>query len=155
MKLNPEQSWERLVAHDHAVLATTHARRGVDAVPVVYAALDEHVGIPVDTVKPKSSTRLQRERNLDADPRATLLIEHWDPADWSALWWVRVELHLVTGSATGADEHALTLAGTADDDRAELLADLLEEKYPQYSGRPFARVLVFRVVRLTGWSAAS
>ena len=68
-----------------------HAVRGVDAVPVVYV-VEGDVGVPIDLVKPKRSTRLQRQPNLAADPRATLLVEHWDAADWSALWWVRAEL---------------------------------------------------------------
>src|SRR4029453_5613504 len=82
----------RLAAHDHGVLCTVHAERGVDAVPVVYAIDGDYLGVPVDRVKPKASTRLQRERNLEADPRATLLVDHWDPGDWSRLWWVRAEL---------------------------------------------------------------
>lgn len=66
-----------------------------DAVPVAYV-MDEdgYVGVPVDRVKPKASRRLQRERNLEADPRATLLVENWESADWSQLWWVRAELIL-------------------------------------------------------------
>src|SRR6185312_10108116 len=65
----------------------------VDAVPVAYVVdADRFVGVPVDRVKPKASLRLQRERNLEADPRATLLAEQWDPDDWSRLWWVRAEL---------------------------------------------------------------
>ncbi|MCB0993498.1 MAG: pyridoxamine 5'-phosphate oxidase family protein, partial [Acidimicrobiales bacterium] len=89
MNLSSEQSSELLATHDHGVLATLHAVRGADLVPVVYSVVDGHVGVPIDRVKPKASLRLQRERNLAADPRATLLIEHWDPTDWSRLWWVR------------------------------------------------------------------
>ncbi len=70
-----------------------HVERGVDAVPVAYVVDDDgYVGVPVDLVKPKTSLRLQRERNLEADSRATLLVEHWDADDWSQLWWVRAEL---------------------------------------------------------------
>lgn len=137
MRLEEEQAWDRLVAHDHAVLATVHPRRGVDAVPVVYAVDDGHVGIPVDRVKPKESTRLQRELNLEADPRATLLVEHWDPVDWARLWWVRAELR-------GVD------AG----ERSSRLGGLLEQRYPQYAGQPFEKVLVLRVERVTGWQAS-
>lgn len=139
MKLDEAQVWERLATHDHAVLATVHPRRGVDAVPVVYAVDDGHVGIPIDRVKPKAASRLQRERNLEADPRATLLIDHWDPVDWSRLWWVRAEMRLVEDGPT---------------DRAARLAELLAQRYQQYEGQPFARVLVLRVDRVSGWSAA-
>ena len=140
MKLDEAASRALLAAHDHAVLCTLHAERGVDAVPVAYAVdADGYVGIPVDLVKPKASTRLQRERNLEADPRATLLIEQWSADDWSRLWWVRAELQWQGDLA----------------DRAASLAALLADKYPQYRSQPFARVLVLRVVALTGWSAAS
>lgn len=127
----------RLEACDHGVLSTVHSERGVDAVPVVFAVGDGHVGVPIDRVKPKASGRLQRERNLGADPRATLLVEHWDAEDWSRLWWVRAEL-----------EHV------AHDDLADRLADRLAARYVQYRDRPFDRVLVFGIVRLVGWSAA-
>ncbi len=135
MILSHDQSLARLSANDHAVLCTLHPTRGVDAVPVVYAVVDGYVGVPIDQVKPKSAQRLQRERNLEADPRATLLAEHWDPDDWSTLWWVRAQLRWVPAS-----------------DRAPALADRLEDRYPQYRGQPFARVLVFEIVDLTGWS---
>src|SRR5262245_43382513 len=92
MRLAEAEARARLAACDHGILCTVHAERGVDAVPVVYAVDDGFVGVPIDRVKPKTSSRLQRERNLEADPRATLLIDHWDRDDWSRLWWVRVEL---------------------------------------------------------------
>lgn len=93
MRLAEDEARARLAAHDHAILCTVHAERGVDAVPVAYVVDEEgYVGVPVDRVKPKASWRLQRERNLESDPRATLLVEHWDRSDWSRLWWVRAEL---------------------------------------------------------------
>jgi hypothetical protein len=117
-----------------------HAERGVDAVPVAYVVDgDGYVGVPVDRVKPKASTRLQRERNLEADPRATLLVEHWDPGDWSRLWWVRAELRGV-GDPAGRE---------AD------LAAALAERYPQYRDQPFSKVLVLRIVGVTGWAAVA
>ena len=93
MRLAPDEARARLAAHDHGILCTVHAERGVDAVPVAYVVDDDgYVGVPVDLVKPKASSRLQRERNLAADPRATLLVEQWHRDDWSQLWWVRAEL---------------------------------------------------------------
>ena len=108
--------------------------------PVTYALDDDgYVGVPVDRVKPKSSSRLQRERNLEADPRAALLVEHWDRGDWSRLWWVRAELRW---------QHDAADARTTD------LAARLARAYPQYRDQPFTRVLVLRVVGVTGWAAA-
>lgn len=139
MRLTRDEAVARLAARDHGVLCTLHAERGVDAVPVVFAIdADGFVGVPVDLVKPKMSNRLQRERNLSADPRATLLVEHWDPEDWSRLWWVRAELRWEWSPEGG---------------REAALAGLLAEKYPQYWDQPFAKVLVLRFVDVTGWAA--
>jgi PPOX class probable F420-dependent enzyme len=140
MRLTETEARERLAAHDHGVLCTVHPERGVDAVPVVYALDDDgFVGVPVDTVKPKASSRLQRERNLEADPRATLLVEHWDRDDWSRLWWVRAELRRQPDPAG---------ARVAD------LSARLAEAYPQYRDQPFTHVLVLRMVGVAGWAAA-
>ncbi len=140
MRLTEGEARARLVAHDHGILCTVHGERGVDAVPVVYAVdEDGYVGLPVDRVKPKSAGRLQRERNLEADPRAALLAEHWDRDDWSRLWWARAELRW---------------QGDAADHRIPALAAQLAARYPQYGDRPFARVLVARIVGVTGWAAA-
>lgn len=142
MRLDADDAMARFVEHDHGVLSTVHPVRGVDAVPVVYAVVSNPsgaaVGVPVDLVKPKASTRLQRERNVESDPRATLLIDHWDAEDWSRLWWVRAELRWI------ADPGALE----------DVIAEQLARRYPPYRDRPFARVLVFRVGGVSGWSAA-
>jgi PPOX class probable F420-dependent enzyme len=140
MKLAEDDALARLMAHDHGILCTVHAGRGVDAVPVAYALDDDgYVGVPVDEVKPKASSRLQRERNLEGDPRATLLIEHWDPVDWTRLWWVRAELRWHDDS---------------DPERAPALAARLAARYQQYRDQPFTRVLVLHIVGVTGWSGA-
>lgn len=144
MNLSCEESQKRLASHDHGVLATLHAIRGADLVPVVYTVVDGHIGVPVDLVKAKASTRLQRERNLESDPRATLLIEHWDRDDWSALWWVRAHLSLL------GDDTAAPVS-----DLEAQMVDQLAERHRQYHERPFARVLVFRVDAVAGWAAAA
>jgi PPOX class probable F420-dependent enzyme len=144
MRLPESEARARLAAHHHGVMCTLHPERGVDAVPCIYAVdtsdgEDGWVGVPVDRVKPKSSTRLQRERNLEADPRATLLVEHWDEHDWTSLWWVRAQLRV-----------------QPDPDAAvvEVLAGRLAQAYAQYRDRPFESVMVLRVVGVTGWAAA-
>lgn len=139
MRLAEDEARARLATHDHGILCTVHSERGVDAVPVAYAVdEDGYVGVPIDRVKPKASSRLQRERNLEADPRATLLVEHWDRGDWSRLWWVRAELRWQGGDAGGRE---------AD------LAARLAGRYPQYRDQPFDRVLVLRIVGVSGWAA--
>src|SRR5689334_19146024 len=48
---------------------------------VVYSAVD---------AKPKRTTALKRLDNVRATGTAELVVDHYDDADWSALWWVRV-----------------------------------------------------------------
>jgi len=139
MRLSPEDARARLAANVHGVLCTLHPDRGPDPQPVVYAVRDDHVGIPIDSVKPKSATRLRREDNLESDPRAALLVERWDPTDWSGLWWVRVHLHHVADPPSSVIEE---------------LADLLSRTVAQYVDKPFHRVLVFQVVTVSGWMAS-
>ena len=108
--------------------------------PVIAFFLNAMFGIPIDRVKPKSSSRLQRERNMESDPRASLLVEHWDAADWTRLWWVRADLqHVPDPSPSLTDDLAARLARTV----------------PQYADQPFHRVLVCRVLAVTGWAAAA
>ena len=141
MKLSSEQARIRLAANVHGVLATLHPDRGPDPQPVVYAVSDDdHVGVPIDRVKPKASSRLQREDNLEADPRGALLIEGWDIDDWSRLWWVRADLEHVNDPPSPLVED---------------LANRLASTVPQYADKPFHRVLVSRIVRVTGWSASA
>jgi len=138
MKLGEDEARARLAAHDHGILCTVHAERGVDAVPVAYVVDNEgYLGVPVDRVKPKASLRLQRERNMEADPRATLLVDHWDRDDWSRLWWVRAELRRQD-----------------DAGRPAALAALLAARFTQYRDQPFDRVLVLRIAGITGWAGA-
>jgi PPOX class probable F420-dependent enzyme len=138
VRLDPDEAHGRLLAADHGVLATVHPERGVDAVPVCFALDAARVVVPIDVVKPKSSTDLQRRTNLDHDPRATLLVEGWDADDWSQLWWVRARL--TRRDATDLEEGSLER--------------LLREKYPPYRDTTFADLLVFDVVAVTGWAAA-
>ena len=141
MRMDAEEARARLSAGIHGVLCTMHPQRGPDPQPVVYAVSDDgHLGVAIDQVKPKASTRLKREDNLAADPRGTLLIEHWETEDWSRLWWVRADLRHVPDPPTPV----------TDD-----LTDRLAHAVQQYADKPFHRVLVCRIVNVTGWSAAA
>ena len=44
----------------------------------------------VDEVKPKRDTRLARLDDITREPRVGLIVDHYD-ADWSPLWWVRID----------------------------------------------------------------
>ena len=140
MKLSTDDAKARLTACDHGVLSTLYPEGGIHSIPVVYAMGDgDVIGMPIDRVKPKSTMQLQRRSNLEVDPRATLLVQHWEPDDWSKLWWVRAELERI-----------------ADPDPA-VPADLsrrLAARYAQYREEPFDVVYAFRVTRYVGWAAS-
>jgi PPOX class probable F420-dependent enzyme len=136
--LDAAEAIRRAIAADHAVLATINATGAPDLVPVCFAIVDGAVVIPVDSVKPKRSTALARIRNLERDPRATMLVEQWDARDWSRLWWVRA---------------SLVRADVAPDLGARLV-DGLRARYPQYATVAFDAVLTFRIDRIGGWEAA-
>ncbi len=62
-----------------------------------------------------------------------------DTDDWSRLWWVRADLeHVEDPPASLTDDLAARLAGTV----------------PQYADQPFHRVLVCRIINVTGWAAS-
>ena len=141
MRLTDDESWSSLRGAEHGVLCTTNARGAIDAVPVCFAVVTWMIATPIDRVKEKGTTELGRLKNLDRDPTATLLCEHWDRDEWSGLWWVRA--HLVRRSS-----HDMSAALFAECDTA------LRRKYAQYEDTEFAELVVFDVRTLVGWSAA-
>jgi PPOX class probable F420-dependent enzyme len=98
-----------------ASLATVSADAAPHLVPVVFAVAGDVVYTAVDA-KRKTTHRLQRLRNIEANPQVCLLADHYDD-DWDQLWWARAD-------------------GTAEiHDRGEEMAagyDLLRRKYVQY-----------------------
>lgn len=140
MRLTDDEARARLASNVHGVFCTLHPVRGPDPVPVVYAVDDDgYIGVPVDTIKQKTTTRLRREDNLDADPRGALLVERWDAEDWSRLWWVRADL-----------EHQEDPGA----ERLDALGERLTRTVPQYADRPFDHIIVCRIVGITGWAAS-
>jgi PPOX class probable F420-dependent enzyme len=96
----------------------------------IYSAVDD---------KPKRSGALQRLANIDAEPRVSVLADHYEE-DWSRLWWVR------------ADGRATVLPDTAEHEEREHALDLLAERYPAYrERRPPGAVIRVDVDRWTLW----
>src|SRR5215217_9454785 len=79
----------RFAAERVARLATLSAD-GPRLVPVTFAWHDGAAVWAVDRVKPKRPGPLRRERDLAADPRVALLVDHYEE-DWTALWWVELQ----------------------------------------------------------------
>jgi len=130
MRLDEAEARRRFLAARVARLATVSAGGQPHLVPVTFAAEADTVWFAVDA-KPKSSTDLRRLRNIRANPRVSLLVDHYDE-DWSQLWWVR------------ADGEARVGAGPVE---------ALVAKYPAYRDRPPAGPVVeVTVTRWSGWA---
>ena len=70
-------------------LATVGAGDLPHVVPCCFILSSETLYSAVDA-KPKSTIALRRLHNLNANPSASLLVDHY-VEDWSALWWIRVD----------------------------------------------------------------
>ncbi len=139
MRLDAGTCRSRLAAAEVARLATTGADGQPHLVPVTFALRGETVIIGIDQ-KPKASYDLRRLRNLAENPRAAVLVDHYE-ADWTRLWWVR------------ADGTAKVL--TPGPERTDTIAELVA-KYPQYrTDPPAGPVIMITVDRWSGWSASA
>jgi PPOX class probable F420-dependent enzyme len=123
-----------------AYLATARAGRPA-VVPICFVLRGRHLYHAIDAKpKRKPPMQLRRIRNLRANPRAAVLVEHYEE-DWSRLWFVLLEgpVRLLAGGA----EH-----------RRALLA--LRRKYPQYRAMPLAPdalVVAVDISRISHWDA--
>ncbi len=127
---------ERFAAARVARLATAGSD-GPHLVPVVFAVAGDTIYHAVDH-KPKRTTALKRLANLEADPRASLLVDAYDE-DWERLWWAR------------ADGTARILAPGH-----QAALKLLCERYAQYRARPpEGPVVAVDVQRWSTWAAGA
>ena len=117
--MDEREARSRFSAGRVARLATVRPDGSPHLVPVVFALDGSTVVFAVDD-KPKGTRELRRLANIRADPRVSVLVDHYDE-DWPALWWVRVD-----GRARVID------AGPALDRAVALLAG----KYSQYAAGP-------------------
>jgi PPOX class probable F420-dependent enzyme len=124
-----------------AMLATVGPDGAPHLVPVVFAVNDDREPAVVYTAvdaKRKSTHRLQRLTNIRANPRVSMLVDHYDE-DWTQLWWVRAdgvaEIH------HSGDEMASGYA-------------LLRRKYVQYQRIALdGPVVTVTVARWSAWQA--
>jgi PPOX class probable F420-dependent enzyme len=123
-----------------ARLATADADGRPHLVPLVFVLLDDVVWSAVDD-KPKTTRALKRLANVLANPRVSLLVDHYDD-DWTQLWWVRAD-----GTAEVVEVGA---PGTA------AALDALAVKYPPYaSHRPEGPLVRITVARWAAWRHSS
>ena len=140
MQLEPDAIDALLSRWPVARLVTLGADGGPAPVPIVFARVGAEIFSPIDG-KPKGPGPLARERNLRADPRVALLLDHYED-DWERLWWLRVE-----GRATLVRATAQPLA-----------VEALRAKYPQYARVPLfqgePRLLCIAILRVSSWRAS-
>jgi PPOX class probable F420-dependent enzyme len=106
-------------------------------VPVVFAVHDDVIYTAVDA-KPKRTQRLRRLANIEHNPAASVLVDHYAD-EWTQLWWVRVD-----GVAAIHRDGAAMETGYR----------LLRAKYPQYQSVPLnGPVIAIAARRWTSWHA--
>ena len=134
-----------------ARLATLRPDGSPALVPVVFARSGGRLWLPVDG-KPKraraggETPELARVANIRRDGRVALLLDQYE-ADWSGLWWLRVD-----GAAEAVGEGTPGFG-------AALAA--LGKKYPQYADTPALRpeapptLIAVSPLRTTSWAASA
>lgn len=120
-----------------ARLGTTSEDGGIRMVPICFALVGQHLVSAVDH-KPKRVGQLRRLDDMVARGGATVLIDHYDDHDWTALWWIRVRGRAEVLSSDSTD--------------AVTALDALCAKYPQYAQqRPGGPVYRIALDELRWW----
>jgi PPOX class probable F420-dependent enzyme len=120
-------------------LATVDPRGQPHAVPICYVLLNGIVYTPIDE-KPKSGDprELRRIRNILANPKVCLVVDHYEDEDWSRLAWLQVrgDASLVEDGAEREQAHAA-----------------LRARYRQYQTMALEELPLLRIAptRLVGW----
>jgi PPOX class probable F420-dependent enzyme len=135
--MTSEEARRRFAAARVARLASVDGSGHPHVVPIAFAVDGDRIYSVVDA-KPKRTTALRRLANVRGNPAVAVLADHYEDADWSALWWVR------------ADGHGRVLE--PDDVEARQAVALLRERYPRLEAA--GEVLAIDVKRWRGWSAA-
>jgi PPOX class probable F420-dependent enzyme len=134
----PDDARRRVTDARVARLATVRPEGAPHVVPVTFALVDDDRLVTAVDAKPKTTQRLQRLVNVEAEPRVGLLVDHYDE-DWQQLWWVRLD-----GVARVVRE---------EPERSGMIEPLLV-KYGQYADAPpTGPVVVVDVSRVRYWSA--
>jgi PPOX class probable F420-dependent enzyme len=121
-----------------ARLATVRPDGTPHLVAVSFALAGDTVVTAVDD-KPKTTHALTRLANIEDNPAATLLVDHYEE-EWRHLWWVRLD-----GEA----------AVVREEPRRSRLLEPLVAKYEHYlDAPPRGPVIALSVRTVSAWSAA-
>jgi PPOX class probable F420-dependent enzyme len=136
MELEEDEARTRLMRAPVVRLATSDGVGQPHVVATTFVVIDGVIFSAVDS-KPKRSRNLKRLRNIQANPRVSVLADHYED-DWRRLWWTRAD-----GTARVIEEER---------DMVEPLR-LLGGKYWQYrKDRPEGPVIAVTINRWTGWA---
>jgi len=129
-----EEARRRFAEARVARLATTDREGSPHLVPICFA-VDQDDGTIYSAVdaKPKTTPDLKRLRNIEGNPRVTLLVDHYTE-EWANVWWVRVD-----GTATVHDTHERGRAALAG-------------KYEQYTDALLGRIVAVEPTKWTSWA---
>jgi len=122
-------------------LATVDPSGQPHAVPICYALLNGLIYTPIDEKPKRGDPReLRRIRNILANPKVTLLVDHYEDADWSRLGWLQVR-----GVAALVEDPAERTAALA----------ALRARYRQYHAMALEDLPLLKITptRLVGWRA--
>ena len=136
--MTPAEARARFAAARVARLATADAAGRPHLVPIAFVVAGDTIYSAVDA-KPKRTRALRRLANVRENPAVSVLVDHWDEENWSALWWAR------------ADGRGRVL--DPEDPAARRAVDLLRERYPRQ--RAAGEVLAVEVECWSGWAAAA
>jgi len=129
---------QRVTEAQVARLATVCPRGLPHIVPITFAIDGDTIVTAVDH-KPKTTTSLQRLKNVESHPVASVIIDHYDD-DWSHLWWIRAD-----------GEARIVVGGDAHEQAVSRLAD----KYQPYRERPpRGPVIALTTTHWATWSAS-
>lgn len=120
-----------------ARLATVRPDGRPHIVPITFVLDGDTITTAIDQ-KPKTTTSLQRLRNIEAHPVASVVIDHYED-DWSRLWWVRGD-----GTARIVREGAV---------QEQAIGRLADKYLPYRQSAPQGPLIVVIVDRWTSWSA--
>ena len=151
MDLTADEARRRFGTSAVARLATIGPAGRPHLVPVTFALDGDRIYTVVDA-KPKTTANLRRLRNIAADPRGTVLADHYED-DWDHLWWARADgVAAILGGPAPPPARPGPAGRRAD--TAGPLA-LLAARYPRYRADPPPGPLIrIQVERWTGWAAS-
>lgn len=129
----------RLDAARNAVLATIDRRGRPHVVPIAFATVDAQTLVSAVDHKPKTTQRLKRLDNIDANPEVSILVHHY-AEDWAELWWIRLD--------------GIAAVITDEPERTDLTAPLVAKYDPYAHQSPQGPVIRVTVTGVRSWEAA-